>query len=402
MKNQGISLRRHLRGCIWLVVLTGALVAGWPGTSARADGGAPNLAYVTGAGAGGQEVAVIDIAQRKVTASIAVNGSPWGIVLSADNRFAYVTEQTAAQVAIIDANAHQVVATVPTGAAPEGIALDAGTGNLYVANSGTNTVSILNGDQRKVVTTLTVGNHPTGVAIATVGTSIPNYLDPEVYVANSGSDSVTIISTQKRQVVATVPVPGGPVAIVVPSYGSVAYVATQSGSVAVISLAKRTLLGTLMQQSGAQWGQMDYDAITSQVYLPDATSNQVFILAPASVAGNGTANLPQEPARALPIAGGPAAVAITFDGADGFVAQRGSGQVTMLDAPTHHVLATIRVGGTPHAIITGAYPPLLNRQVANIVGFILIGVLLLGGVALVAWVARSTKKGIDDADTFSA
>src|SRR5437660_7874307 len=57
--------------------------------SVLADGGAPNLAYVAGADRG---IAVIDVAQQKVTTTISASGDPHGIFLSNDGRFLYVTQ----------------------------------------------------------------------------------------------------------------------------------------------------------------------------------------------------------------------------------------------------------------------------------------------------------------------
>src|SRR5579862_961736 len=84
-------------------------------TVAQADGGAPNLAYVAGAGANGQNLAIIDIAQRHETGHITLGGSPVGVVLSVDSRFAFVTERAANRLAIVDTRAKQVAATLPLG-----------------------------------------------------------------------------------------------------------------------------------------------------------------------------------------------------------------------------------------------------------------------------------------------
>src|SRR5260221_4878720 len=114
---------------------------------------------------------------------------------------------------------------------------------------------------------------------------------------------------------------------------------------------------------------MDYDGITGQVYVPNITRNEVAVLRPASApSGGGVAQLPTEPARTLAVGGGPAAVAITFDGAYGFVAQGAAGSVTMLDIAAHHTVATLAVGGKPRALIPRSLPPLLGRQAAHILG----------------------------------
>ena len=116
--------------------------------------------------------------------------------------------------------------------------------------------------------------------------------------------------------------PGGPLNVVVPVAGGIAYVGTKAGTIVAIDLGTHKVLGTLLQRNGPI-GAMDYDAVTGQVYAPVASANAVEVLRPASPAGDGGASsLPTEPLRTLPFAGGPDAVAITFDGAYGFVAER--------------------------------------------------------------------------------
>lgn len=367
---------------------------------AFADGGAPNLAYVAGGGSNANDLVVIDIAKRSVTGRVAVGGAPAGVVLSADGRFAYVTQSEKDALAIVDARNLQVAATIPVGAGPQALALNqAETPNvLYVANSGGNTVSVVDADARQVVATFPVGQHPGGMAIAFNGTGIvpQDVNDAELYVANAGSDSVTVISTEHRRVLATIAVPGGPVGVVVPQAGGVAYVSLRSGAVAVVSLAKHTLLGTLLHApAGAATlpGMMDYDAVTGQIYVPESATGNVAVLAPASVgSGDSAPMLPTEPARTLSFGGGPSAVAITFDGTYGFVTQRDAGKTTMFDVGTHQPLAEIDVGGAPRAVVTGAYPPLLNRQTANVAAFVVTALLVVVLAVSVVFVARGTRR----------
>ncbi|SRR5579875_1907278 len=376
----------------WLLIalVAGSILALLLADHAHADGGAPNLAYIVGAGSDGQSLAIIDIAQRKVTSTTHLGGDPAGIVLSLDNRFAYITERGQNQVAVVDARTHQLAGQIAVGTAPQGIAIDVTTGaTLYVTNSGSNSVSVIDGTKRAVLATISVGQQPQGISIAGVNTTISNYLDPQVYVADSGSDAVTVIAAHERSVLATIPVPGGPQNVVVPAVASVAYVTTRSGDIDIISLADHRFIGTLVHRPGDTFGMMDYDAVTNQVYVPDLTAGQVLVLAPASATGP----LPTEPARTLSFTGSPAAVAITFDGTLGFVAQQGSGQVSMLDVAQRQTLATIAVGGAPHAVITGSYPPLLDRRTANVVGIVAVVVLFAAGVAFAAIVVRRAQKG---------
>src|SRR3974377_548867 len=70
-------------------------------SSAYADGGAPNLAYVSGTSSG---ISVIDVGQAKVTRTISVLGDPHTILLSQDGGFLYVSQPDQGQVSIIIAS----------------------------------------------------------------------------------------------------------------------------------------------------------------------------------------------------------------------------------------------------------------------------------------------------------
>lgn len=362
-----------------LLLLTAAIPTG----TARADGGAPNLAYVAGAGQHGDELAILDIASRKVTGHVSLGGTPTAVVLSFDARFAYVTEATANRLAVVDTRTLQVAATVAAGAHPQAVILagSAGVTALFVTARDSNAVEIINADTHRAVASVPVGSQPLGEALAAQGSGIndSDINDAEVYVANSGSTSISVISTDHRRVIATIPTPGAPIGVVVPATGGVAYVTTQAGAVLALSLARHTVLGTIFQlPAGHTPGQMDYNAVTGQIGVPDPAGNVVYILRPASAGDAGQApSLPNEPARVIPIGGGPVAIAITFDGAYAFVAEHDAGSVAMVDAPTRRLLATISVGGTPRGLVTGSYPPLVDRQTANIGAFIIIALIII-------------------------
>src|SRR5258708_35467714 len=67
----------------------------------HADGGAPNLAYVSGTSSG---VSVIDVGPAKVTKTISVAGGPHTILRSQDGRFLYVSQPSAGQESAMMAN----------------------------------------------------------------------------------------------------------------------------------------------------------------------------------------------------------------------------------------------------------------------------------------------------------
>jgi DNA-binding beta-propeller fold protein YncE len=362
------------------------LLLSWlaPVPAAHADGGAPNLAYVVSRAATGNGgyLAAIDIAQRKLAWRIALASAPSAVQLSVDGRTVYVAESGAHGVVLIDARSHHETAALATGAASD-LALDVSvTGALFASNSAPGTLAAVDTESAKVAAYIPVGVGATGLAVAGPGSDSARPQDSEVYVTHPEADSVTIVSATRHTVVATVTVPGGPQAVVAPGTGGLAYVTTRAGTVEIIGLSDHRVRGTVYAAPGDEFGRMDYDAVTGAIYLTDVTRDQALALAPASINGDGGAtHIPAEPARTTHIAGGPSAVAVTFDGAFAFVTQREAGSVTMLDLAAHQTLAAIDVPGHPVAVITGAYPPALDTQASTIVGVLLY---VLAGASILA------------------
>jgi DNA-binding beta-propeller fold protein YncE len=145
---------------------------------------------------------------------------------------------------------------------------------------------------------------------------------------------------------------------------------------------------------------MDYDAVTGEIYVPDEQNQQLEVLTPWTP---GADSAPHEPNRIVHLSSTPQAVAITSDGQLGFVALSG-GKVAMLDVPGRQITNTIVVGGTPHFIITGLYPPLLGTTpqeastwsiIINIAAVMVILILIVGSFLLIRRnrMLHSPKKG---------
>jgi len=132
---------------------------------------------------------------------------------------------------------------------------------------------------------------------------------------------------------------------------------------------------------------MDYDGLTGEVYVPDKKHNVLEVLTPIAPS---MARLPKEPNRVIHTSVPPEAVAITSDGLLGFVALQG-GKVAMYDLIGRHIVYTVAVGGAPHFIITGLYPPTIaptstkapspqgttQSDGLNIVFYVLVGVFFI-------------------------
>jgi hypothetical protein len=313
--------------------------------SAYADGGAPQLAYVAGAAQG---ISIIDIAKRRVNGMIAVAGNPRTVLLSLDGHALYVTQPALGQVAVISAKTGKTLCTASLPGQPSLLALSLEATVLYVAGRGDTSVRALDPTTCAIQQTFETHEPVYGLAVtastaADATPSTPNQL----WI--TGTTSLTIFDVSGH-LLGSVPIAGGPQDISIPG-GFTAYVTTRQDTVVAVDLNSRRIVRTLL--SGGQFGPMDYDANTGEVYVPDHQHNQLDVLAPIVA---DTTVTQQEPARIIRLSSSPQSVAITSDGQLGFVALS-NGQVLMLDVPRRSIVTSIAVGGTPHFIITGLYPP---------------------------------------------
>jgi hypothetical protein len=226
-----------------------------------------------------------------------------------------------------------------------------------------------------------------GLSVAIIGSGAPGDDNNQLWVSDANSLNVFDQSGQ----LASIPIPGEPQYIVIPP-GFTAYVTTRHGSVYAVDLGTRKLSPPLF--SGGSFGPMDYNAFTSEVYVPDIQNKQVDVISPVIP---GAPTQPHEPAYAIRLGVAPQSIAITSDGQLGFIALDG-GDVAMLDIPGKQIVNTILVGGNPRFIITGLYPPLIGTTpqeasvwgtVINIAAYVLVIALLIVPLVMFGRYARA-------------
>jgi len=307
----------------------------------HADGGAPNLAYVSGTPSG---VSVIDVLQGKVTKLISVAGDPSTILLSLDGRFLFVTQPGLGQVTVILAETGRPVCTARLPGGPAFLALDQYSNILYAAGSRAARVTALDSTTCAVQHVFKMESPVYGLAVAVVATG--SSVNHQLWIA--GMDALTIFDGLTEQQLGNIPIPNGPQYLSFPP-GETVYVTTRQGTVDAVDIRTRAVNQLL---TGGAFGPMDYNALTDEVYVPDEKHNQLVVLTPV-FAGS---TLTREPNRVIHTDTPPKSVAITNDGLLGFIALRG-GKVLMLDLLSRQIAYSVDVGGTPHFIITGLYPP---------------------------------------------
>jgi hypothetical protein len=368
-----------------LVFMFLLLIFLFPGSpNVYADGGAPNLAYVSGSQKG---ISIIDIGQQKVTDGFTMKSEPDAIYLSLDGRFLYVTQPTSGQVIMLAAKTGQTICSANVPGQPSLLAFDPGLNILYTAGNGGTSVTALDPNNCAIQQTIHMSSPIYGLAVGIIGSGAPGETTNQLWVADATSLNVFV----NKKLLASLQVPGGPQYISIPP-GFTAYVTTRQGSVYAVDLTSRKLSPALI--SGGSFGPMDYNAFTSEVYIPDMLNKQVDVLSPIFP---GTNTLPREPNYSIHLGVVPQSIAITSDGQLGFIALA-SGNVAMLDIPGKQIINTILVGGNPRFIITGLYPPLIGTTpqqasiwgtVINIAAYALVIGLLIVPLILFQRYARS-------------
>jgi DNA-binding beta-propeller fold protein YncE len=359
---------------------------------ARADGGAPNLAYVSGTAHG---ISIIDVGQQKVVGTIDLAGDPHTILLRLDGWYLYVTQPLVGRFSVITANTGRTFCSVSLPGQPSVMAFDMDTNIVYVAGNGAARVSAIDPMTCAMKRIFNTSSPVFGLAIAILPGS-NNGGNNQLWVA--GTNSLTVFNDHTGQLLGNIPIEGGPQYLSIPPGGGSAYVTTRLGSVDAVDI-KTWQVHQLLR--GGTFGTMDYDALTGEIYVPDEQHNVLDILTPIDA---GATTIPKEPNRVIHIDFPPVSVAITNDGLLGFVAERG-GKVSMLDLLNRHVIYTVDVGGTPHFVITGLYPPPVDAtpqevpsqqrstqgDSTEIVGYVLLGVSFVALVLLILLFLRLRK-----------
>ena len=198
-------------------------------------------AYITNWGSG--TVTVIETATNTVADTITVGARPEGLVIAPDGKHVYVNDNGDGSVSVIDTATNAVVDTWAVGHSPYGIAITPEDGKfLYVVNNTTpGTVSVIDTASGALADTITVGNQPADVAITPDG----NF----AYVANSSDGTVSVIDTASHDVVQTITVSTTDLNLYDVAFtpdGRYAYVTDEGGStVSVIDTAIHAVLTTI-------------------------------------------------------------------------------------------------------------------------------------------------------------
>jgi YVTN family beta-propeller protein len=163
---------------------------------------------------------------------------PAGLAVSSDGSKLFVANHHAASMSVVDLASKRVTASIPVGPSPYAVVLTRDSRTAMVSNWGGNTVTVVDTATNTVRRTVTVGIHPSAMAVS------PSR--PEVYVANSDSDDVSVLDSVTGAVVRRIdlapyphaPAGSSPDALIVSTDGATLYSANAGDNdVVVVRLA---------------------------------------------------------------------------------------------------------------------------------------------------------------------
>ncbi|WGR59554.1 DUF305 domain-containing protein [Paracoccus ferrooxidans] len=193
--------------------------------------------------AGGDAIAVVDLARAEVVARIATGGYPHGLRLSPDEAQLYVANVRDGSVSVIDTAGLAELARIPVGAGPVQVGFTPSGDQVYVSLRDENRVAVIDTRSRQVTGKVDVGPGPIQVLATADGRW--------VYVANQGSeaepnDTVSVIDTASGRVVRTVTAGKGAHGVSASADGAHVFVTnTAEDSISVIEAASGTVIRTI-------------------------------------------------------------------------------------------------------------------------------------------------------------
>lgn len=313
--------------------------------------------FVANEGAG--TVSVIDAETFKVTRHIAVGEGAHNVQVSPDGKRAWVTNNGAPQPAAtgkshsgaahgamshagevwaIDTETDEMVARVGVGRHPAHVVVSADSRWAYVTNGGDNTLSVVDTTSLKVVDTLPTGAFPHGIRLSPDG--------KQAYVANLKGGTVSVIDTETRKEVSQIEVGKGPAQVGFTSDSRLAFVSlSQEASVAVIDPASRKVIRKVR-----------VGEVPIQLYAtPDNrflfVANQGNRKSPGNTVS--VIDLSTFSTQRIRTGNGAHGVVVGSDGRLAYVTNLYANTVSVIDVQTRKSVATVAVGAGPNGISVG-------------------------------------------------
>lgn len=293
---------------------------------------------------------------------------------SAPEHTGYIPSQTTNKVDVVDLSTGTVeIGKISVGSQPYSASIHPNGTQVLVTNSGDGTVSVIDPATNTVTNTVTVGSTPYSSAYNQDGS--------KAYVANYGGKSISVIDTASLTVTDTISL-NGKVPMSLLTIGTRLYVTIQSGKLKVFDLTDNSEVTELTI------GSMPYNVTAnragSKIYTANFADTTVSVIDVASLSVD-TIELNATPGAlevtpdgsklyvtipkgvskdkvfvvdtsnktkigSIPVGSQPYGMGISSDGAQGYVVNYGSDNMSIVDLSTDTVSSTITLGDAPYMV----------------------------------------------------
>ena len=284
----------------------------------------------------GGRVQVLELATRRVRASIPAGAESSEMFILPNNRWAFVSNEAGNNVAVIDLLNNARVSVIAAGEGPGSLTATPDGRYLYVANQGSNDVTVIDTSAREAVATIPVEATPVNVNLAANGRFL--------YVVNQDEEptgTVSVIDVNRSRVVKTIPVGLLPNQFAFAPALNKAYVVNRgSHNLSVVDLATQEVIGEPIPV-GQGPVSVAFSSDGRRLYCLNRDSNSISVV-DTSV---------DRTIREIAVGSQPVAMVVTFDSKFGFVTNQGSNNVTVLDLTLNTAELTIAVGAAPFSLM---------------------------------------------------
>lgn len=328
--------------------------------------------------------ALIAVSADTVTATIPVGDSPGALAVDPLSHRVYCANYLGASVSVIDGASSSVVATVPAGfglvypaavavdhlatparafvgnfwngnliaidsstyasstvlvgaahgGGPRALVVDASSSphRLFIASYGRGVVEVRNAETLALLSTLVVQANPRAMAYYPGAKNTSR-----LYVVNRGSSSVSVIDARNYTVVGHVPVAAGARSVAIDPGNGFAYVTSDASNLVTVIQPDASVLATVSVGTAPQ--AVAVDGTRDRVFVANSGSGDITVISTVTNARAATVTVGAQPV----------AVALDESAGKAYIANRSAGTVSVIDAAL--ASADVSVGGQPVGVV---------------------------------------------------
>jgi YVTN family beta-propeller protein len=223
-------------------------------------------------------VGVVDLAARKLTATIPSGQDPESFDLSKDGKRLYVSNEETAEMSEVDLASGKVTRTVKVGEEPEGVTLRPDGKVVFVTSEQTNQVAAVDVKKMTVVGRIATGPRPRAVVLTRDGRTGFATCENAALVTAFDAIKMKPLADIKIEPVAKTPLGPRPMGAALSPDGKLVYVSNGRGeSVAVIDVATRKVVKLIDGVGARPWG-IAVSTDGKRLYTANGPSNDLSVV----------------------------------------------------------------------------------------------------------------------------